>query len=69
MLKNVQITEKSSGRIIAVYPIVIEIVDASEEEYCDEAWENAIDEGLVDPETRQDYEIEAIEEYLVRTES
>lgn len=61
MLKNIQIIEKSSGHIVAQYPIV-EIADASEKEYCEDAWENAVDEGLVEEYSRDNYDIEIVED-------
>ena len=60
MLKNVQITEKSSGRIVAQYPIIIEIIDTQDEDYFEDAWENAIEEGLVDEDNRDNYDIEIV---------
>lgn len=62
MIKNVQVVEKSSGRIIAQYPIIIEIIDTQDEHYFDEAWENAVDEDLVDEDDRNNYDIEIVGE-------
>ena len=61
MLKRVQIIEKLSGDLIAEYPVVLEIADASVDDYCDEAWENAIDDGLVKECNKDDYEIIVVE--------
>ncbi len=60
MLKNVQIIEKSSGHIIAKYPIDIEIADTLEEDLFADAWENAIDEGMVKEGNRDNYDIEIV---------
>lgn len=60
MLKKVQISDKNSGRIIAEYPIVLEIFSVSSKDYCKEAWENAIDEGVVDPIRTAQYEVEVV---------
>lgn len=61
MLENVEIVEKSTGHIIAEYPVIRELLnEVSKEEYCLEAWENAIDEGLVDANNRNNYEIEIV---------
>ncbi len=60
MLKNIQIIEKSSGHVIAEYPVVMEIADTPEEDLFDDAWENAIDEGLVDEYNRHNYDIEIV---------
>ncbi len=63
MLKTIQIIEKSSGLIVAEYPYIAELVeDVSEEEYCNDAWENAIDEGLVDEDKRSEYLVEIVED-------
>ena len=61
MLMKVQITERSSGRIIVEYPIVSEM-DESEEDYCDDAWENAVEDGLVDEGNKDNYDIEVVED-------
>lgn len=60
MLKKVQISDRNSGRIIAEYPIVLEILGVSPMDYCKEAWENAIDEGVVDPTRTARYEVEVV---------
>lgn len=44
MLKNVQIIERSSGHIIAEYPVDIELADTLGEDLIADAWENAINE-------------------------
>ena len=60
MLKNVQIIEKSSGHIVAEYPIIIEVIDTEDEDYIEDAWENAVEEGLVDEDNRDNYDIEIV---------
>jgi hypothetical protein len=60
MLKKVQISDRNSGRIVAEYPIVLEILGVSSKDYCKEAWENAIDEGVVDPTKTARYEVEVV---------
>ncbi|PSJ15810.1 hypothetical protein [Nitrosomonas supralitoralis] len=58
-MKNVQIIEKSSGHIVAEYPVIEELIDdLSEEEYIEEAWDNAVEEGLVEETNRDNYDIE-----------
>ncbi len=56
MLTKVRIIEKSSNNSVAEYPIEL-INDDLKEDYFDEAWENAVDDGLVDEANRLDYEI------------
>ncbi len=61
MLKNVQVIEKSSGHIVAQYPITVELIATQDEDYVvDDAWENAVDEGLVDEDNRGNYNIEIV---------
>jgi hypothetical protein len=61
MLKNVQIIEKSSGHIVAEYPVIVEdLEDLTDEEYCNDAWDVAVSEGLVDEDNRDDYDIEVV---------
>ncbi|MBA3756078.1 MAG: hypothetical protein H0X02_07600 [Nitrosomonas sp.] len=61
MLSKVQIIEKSSNNLIAEYPFEL-IDDDLMEEYLDEAWETAIDDGLVDESARLDYEVKFVDE-------
>ena len=61
MQKLVLITEKETDRVIAEYRFQFLIADSSDEDYCDKAWDSAIDEGLVDPKHRSDYKIEVEE--------
>lgn len=60
MLKNVQIIEKSSGHIVAEYPVVIEVIETEDEDYIEDAWENAVEEGLVNEDHRDNYDIEIV---------
>ena len=60
MLKNVQIIEKSSGHIVAEYPVVIEVIETEDEDYIEDAWENAVEEGLVNEDNRDNYDIEIV---------
>ncbi len=60
MSKNVQIIEKSSGHIVAEYPVIIELGEIEDNEYLQDAWENAVEEGLVIEENRYNYDIELI---------
>ena len=62
MLKNVQIIEKSSGHIVAEYPVVIEVIETENEDYIEDAWENAVEEGLVNEDNRDNYDIEIVED-------
>jgi hypothetical protein len=62
MHKNIQIIENSSGRIVAQYPIIIELIDTSDKDYFNDAWENAVEEGLVDEENRDNYDIEIVDD-------
>ena len=59
MLTHVQIIEKESNKLIAEYPIEL-VDDELKEDYFDEAWENAVDDGLVDESTRLDYIIKFV---------
>ena len=62
MLKNVQIVDKNTGNIVANYPVILETTDASDEDYFDEAWENAVDDGVVDAVNVEDYVMEFVED-------
>lgn len=60
-MKNVQIIEKSSGHIVAEYPIIVELTDdASDQDYIDDAWEIAVEEGLVEADYPENYDIEIV---------
>jgi len=59
-LKNLQIIEISSGRIIAEYSFVLD-------EYMDyfiKAWKKAIEEGLVNESKRSNYYIKLAEDEM-----
>lgn len=56
MIKKVIIAEISSKQIIAEYPIDLD-EDSEKEDYFEEAWKNAVDEGFVDESRRDDYTI------------
>lgn len=60
-MKNVQIIEKSSGHIVAEYPIIVEpIDDFSDQDYIDYAWEIAVEESLVEEDNRENYDMEIV---------
>ena len=61
MLKNIQIIEINSNHIIAEYQIDL-VGDELKEDYFAEAWENAVDDGLVDESNRSDYELKFVED-------
>lgn len=48
----------SNGKVIQEYPINIGSINdnVTEKEYFDEAWRAAIEDGIVDPDKRKDYE-------------
>lgn len=61
IMKNIQIIEKSSGHKIAEYPFLLEFYeDQSEQDFIDDAWELAMEEGLVDESCRENYDLEII---------
>lgn len=62
-MKNVLITEKKTGRFVAMYPIVIHGMNytPSENEYIARAWDDAIDDKLVDAKREDDYSFEVKE--------
>ena len=64
MLKNIQIIEINSNHIIAEYQIDL-VGDELKEDYFAEAWENAVDDGLVDESNRSDYELKFVEDVPV----
>lgn len=60
MIKKVQIIEIDTNIVIAEYPIEL-VGDDFEEDYFAEAWENAIDDGLVEDYDRSNYLIEFVD--------
>ncbi len=69
MPKKVHIIEKSSGHIVAEYPVIIELGEIKDEIYIEDAWENAVDEGLVVEGNRNDYDLEIIEDLFEKDSS
>ncbi len=61
MLSKVRIIEKESNNLIAEYPIEL-FEDVDKEDCFDEAWEAAVDDGLVDESNRLDYDIKFVDE-------
>ncbi|MXS84311.1 hypothetical protein [Nitrosomonas oligotropha] len=59
IIKNVKIIEKSTGILLVEYPIS-ELAELPSEEYRNEAWDLAMEEGLVNALKRDDYDIEVI---------
>jgi len=68
MVSKVRIIEKESNKLIAEYPIEL-VDDIDKEDYFDEAWENAVDEGLVVEGNRNDYDLEIIEDLFEKDSS
>jgi len=60
MLSKVRIIEKESNNLIAEYPIEL-VEDVDIEDFFDEAWEGAVDDGLVDESNRLDYDIKLVD--------
>ena len=58
MLRIVRISEKDSNRIIAESSVILEFDDASDQDYFDKAGQDAINDGIVNPQIRSDYKIE-----------
>ena len=56
MTKQIQIIEKSSNGIISEYAIDLPNSHATDKDYFDAAWEYAIDDFMVDPSFRSDFE-------------
>lgn len=54
---EVQITEISTGNLIATYPIILRGLKytPSEQEYFNEAWRCAVDDNLVSDQHREKY--------------
>ena len=62
MIKILKIIDKSSDRIIAKYPCVMQGSVIDKYVYIKEAWKNALDEGLVDKDNRDNYDIQIVED-------
>lgn len=60
MISKVRIIEKEANNLIAEYPVEL-VDDVDKEDYFDEAWENAVDDGLVDEANRSDYDIKFVD--------
>lgn len=60
---NITIIESDSGRIVVQYPIVLvgQDYEPTDQEYFDEAWRCAVDDGLVEADSRSDYTFELAE--------
>lgn len=56
MTKIVQITEKNMGGIVSEYAIDLPNPHATDKDYFDAAWEYAIDDFMMDPSFRSDFE-------------
>ena len=62
-MKNVQIIDKLSGQIIAEYPIFVDLIDDPvDQDFMDDAWDIAVEEGLVDDDNRKSYKLEILSE-------
>ncbi|SOD22060.1 hypothetical protein [Nitrosomonas ureae] len=60
-MKNVQIIEKSSGHIVAEYPVIVDLIeDPTDLDYIEDAWELAVEEGLVEENNRENYDLEIV---------
>ncbi|SFE12549.1 hypothetical protein [Nitrosomonas sp. Nm166] len=61
---KVTITDKISNNVVMEYIIDLHSNDVSVADYFDEAWECAVDESLVNPLRRSDYEFILVEETI-----
>jgi len=59
-MTNVIITEKKTGRIVAVYPTNVRGMNytPSANDYIDVAWESAVEDKMVDAKRKADYSFE-----------
>lgn len=64
MLKRVKIIDKLSEQIVAEYPIEL-VGDDLKEDFFAEAWEHAVDDGLVDELNRSNYYMQFVEENIL----
>ena len=56
MTRQVQIIEKSSYGIVSEYAIDLPNPHAIDDDYADAAWECAVNDSMVDPDCRSDFE-------------
>lgn len=69
-MKNIQIIEKSSGQLVTQYPLIYEYIeDQNDQDYIDCAWEIAIEEGVVEGNSPEKYDIEIIEDIHAKNRS
>ena len=61
MLKTIRIIEKDYHWVRCEYPISLKSTNASDDDFCKNAWETAIDAGFVDKDRKSDYEIKIVE--------
>jgi len=56
---NVLIVERNSGQVVAQYPVELQGLNytPSEQEYFNLAWQNAIEDGIVDHNKLEEYEL------------
>jgi hypothetical protein len=56
-MTNVIITEIQTGRVVAVYPLVLHGMNytPNANEYIDSAWESAVEDKMVDAKRKADY--------------
>jgi hypothetical protein len=59
-MTNVIITEIKTGRVVAVYPLILHGMNytPNANEYIDSAWESAVDDKMVDAKRKGDYSFE-----------
>lgn len=55
MLRRVKITEAESGAVIAEYPVILRSPEAHEKDFFDEAWVNAVENGLIRIDSKVNY--------------
>lgn len=56
MIKIVEISKKNMGGIASQYAIDLDDLHATDKDYFDAAWEYAIDDFMVDPSLKSDFE-------------
>ena len=62
MLKTIRIIEKDYHWVRCEYPISLKSTNASDNDFCRNAWKIAIDDGYVNEDRISDYEIEIVED-------